>query len=69
VALASARQAELLTRVATELREAAAALPHAGAAVAVELGYSSLEALAELSGSTVREAVLDRLFARFCIGK
>ena len=47
----------------------AAALPHAGAAVAVELGYSSLEALAELSGSTVREAVLDRLFARFCIGK
>jgi tRNA U34 5-carboxymethylaminomethyl modifying GTPase MnmE/TrmE len=29
----------------------------------------SLEGLAELSGSTVREAVLDRLFARFCIGK
>lgn len=69
VVLTSARQAELLARVAAELREAAAALPHAGAAVAVELGYSSLEALAELSGSTVREAVLDRLFARFCIGK
>ncbi len=69
VVLTSARQAELLGRVAAELREASSTLPYAGAAVAVELGYSALEALAELSGSSVREAVLDRLFARFCIGK
>lgn len=69
VVLTSARQAELLSRVAADLREASGAVPTAGAAVAVELGYSALEALAELSGSSVREAVLDRLFARFCIGK
>ena len=69
VVLTSARQAELLDRVGRSLQEAANVLPHAGAAVAVELGYAALEALAELSGSTVREAVLDRLFARFCIGK
>ncbi len=67
--LTSARQAELLARVSAGLQESAEVLPHAGAAVAVELGYAALEALAELSGSTVREAVLDRLFARFCIGK
>jgi tRNA modification GTPase len=69
VVLTSARQAELLARVARELDEAAEALGSAGAVVAVELGYAALEGLAELSGSTVREAVLDRLFARFCIGK
>ncbi len=67
--LTSARQAELFTTVARQLDEAAAALGFAGAAVAVELGYAALESLAELSGSSVREGVLDRLFARFCIGK
>ena len=30
---------------------------------------AALERLAELSGEDVREAVLDRLFAKFCIGK
>ncbi|MSQ01504.1 MAG: GTP-binding protein [Myxococcales bacterium] len=67
--LVSARQAELFARVAAQLREAAGALSTAGAAVTVELVYASLESVAELDGSTVREGVLDRLFARFCIGK
>lgn len=69
VVLTSARQAELFARVAAQLGEAGDALGGAGAAVAVELGYAALESLAELSGSSVREGVLDRLFARFCIGK
>ena len=67
--LTSARQADLFRRVAERLDEGAETLAAAGPAVAVELLYAALEALAEVSGSTVREAVLDRLFARFCIGK
>ncbi len=67
--LVSARQAELFARVAEHLHEAAAALSTAGIAVAVELIYAALESVGELDGSTVREGVLDRLFARFCIGK
>ncbi len=36
--------------------------------VAVDL-YQALEALGEITGETVRENVLDRIFAEFCIGK
>ncbi|HPT83076.1 MAG TPA: tRNA uridine-5-carboxymethylaminomethyl(34) synthesis GTPase MnmE [Limnochordia bacterium] len=36
--------------------------------VAVDL-YHALEALGEITGETVRENVLDRIFAEFCIGK
>lgn len=41
----------------------------AGAAVIVEQAYGALRALDDLSGRDTREEVLDRLFARFCIGK
>jgi tRNA modification GTPase len=36
--------------------------------IAVDL-YSALEHLGEITGETVRENVLDRIFAQFCIGK
>ncbi len=36
--------------------------------IAVDL-YHALEALGEITGETVRENVLDRIFAEFCIGK
>ena len=36
--------------------------------IAVDL-YSALEYLGEITGETVRENVLDRIFAQFCIGK
>jgi len=36
--------------------------------IAVDL-YSSLEHLGEITGETVRENVLDRIFEQFCIGK
>lgn len=67
--LASARQRDLCRDAAARLEEAAAALPEAGPAVAVEQVYAAMEALGELTGAGVREAVLDRLFARFCVGK
>ena len=40
-----------------------------GPAIAAEEITQALERLAELSGEEVREAVLDRLFTKFCIGK
>ena len=36
--------------------------------IAVDL-YNALESLGEVTGETVRENVLDRIFAEFCIGK
>jgi tRNA modification GTPase len=36
--------------------------------IAVDL-YAALEHLGEITGETVRENVLDRIFAQFCIGK
>lgn len=68
--LLSARQHALSLRLARHLEEAAAALQlGAGPAVAASELTLALEALAELDGQDVREAVLDRVFARFCIGK
>lgn len=69
VVLTSARQAEAFARVAVHLDESAEALAEAGPAVAVERVYAALEALSDVDGAVVRESVLDRLFARFCIGK
>lgn len=70
LAVVSARQAALLREVATRSAEAAQALlGWAGPAIAAEEVYAALEQLAALAGEDVREAALDRLFARFCIGK
>lgn len=66
----SQRQHELLRAVAQHLEQAEAALVGlAGPAVAAEELTRALGRLGELSGQDVREEVLDRLFARFCIGK
>lgn len=66
----SQRQHELLRAIAAHAREAEAALlGEAGPAVAAEELTAALARLAELSGEDTREAVLDRVFARFCIGK
>lgn len=70
MAVLSQRQHDLLAKVAAEARGAAAALEgRAGVAVAAEHCTRALMQLDELGGTDVRESVLDRLFARFCIGK
>ncbi|MBL8614956.1 MAG: 50S ribosome-binding GTPase [Deltaproteobacteria bacterium] len=66
----SQRQHALLMGVAADLGEAADALSGwLGPAVAAEACTAALARLAELRGDDVREDVLDRLFARFCVGK
>ena len=66
----SARQRELLTTSGTALAAAAALLAAAQPMelVAVEL-RAAMDALAAVTGREVSEAMLDALFARFCIGK
>lgn len=69
-ALLSARQHARCLDVAAHLAGAAKALRGVlGPAVAAQEVVLGLECLAELDGRDVRDDVLDRLFARFCIGK
>ncbi len=66
----SQRQHDLLRAVAAHAREAQAALLGlAGPMVAAEELSRALGRLGELRGEDVRESVLDRVFAKFCIGK
>ena len=67
--IASVRQRDLLTQVAQLCAEACEALPAAGPAVAASVVIEALEALDSIRGVDTREAVLDELFTRFCIGK
>jgi tRNA modification GTPase len=69
VALVSERHADALRRAAEALARAGAA-SHASTleVVSGEVGLA-LEALGEVSGTTVSEALLDAIFQRFCIGK
>ena len=68
--LTSLRQQELFAAVSEHAQEAAMALGGMpGPAVAAQELALALDRLAELDGHDVREGVLDRLFARFCVGK
>lgn len=67
--LTTRRQAALLADVLGPLRRAVVALPEAGPAAAVEELYAAVGAIDVLTGRDTRESVLDRLFARFCVGK
>lgn len=69
IAIASTRQRDLLRCVARGARAATRSLEEAGPAAA---GDDLVEAIADLDGMAgfeAREAVLDAVFARFCIGK
>lgn len=68
--IASQRQRDLLLEIRRRTDAANEAfLGSAGCAVAAEELYEALERIDALTGRDTREAVLDRLFARFCIGK
>lgn len=68
--IASQRQRDLLLAVAESVNSCLEALSGAlGVAIAAEELYSALERLDALIGRDTREAVLDTLFSRFCIGK
>lgn len=68
--VASQRQRDAYARLGANASAASAALrEHGGPAVAVERVYEALASIDILVGRDTREAVLDRLFARFCIGK
>jgi tRNA modification GTPase len=69
VALVSERHADALRRASEALARASAA-SHAATleVVSGEVGLA-LEALGEVSGTSVSEALLDAIFQRFCIGK
>lgn len=68
--IASQRQRDLLLELhRRSLAAVDAFLGPPGCAVAAEELYAALERLDALTGRDTREAVLDRLFARFCIGK
>ena len=68
--IASQRQRDLLIGVASRVEEALDAhRGDAGLAVAAERLYAALEPLDAIVGRDSREAVLDALFSRFCIGK
>jgi tRNA modification GTPase len=69
VLLASKRQHDLFVQVAGHARASALALAEAGPAAAVERLYAAVECLDDVGGGDAREAVLDRLFSRFCVGK
>jgi tRNA modification GTPase len=67
--LASARQRDQLLAAARAVEEATEALPFAGPAAAAERVTAAVGELLAFSGTDAREAVLDAVFARFCIGK
>ena len=69
-ALATVRQRETLAQARDHARHAAAAL---AAGVPLDLvaidARAALVAVGEITGETASEAVLEAIFARFCIGK
>jgi tRNA modification GTPase len=69
-AVANRRHAEALecAHAALARARAAAAAGAPGEIVALELN-EALAALGEVTGETVREDVLERIFSRFCVGK
>ncbi len=67
--IASQRQRDLLIEVSDAIEASLRAVDLAGVAVAAQELYGALERLDALTGRDTREAVLDSLFSRFCIGK
>ncbi|HJN72866.1 MAG TPA: tRNA modification GTPase [Myxococcota bacterium] len=70
VVIASQRQRDRLLEVSEAVERCLAAMASdAGEAIAAQELYGALERLDALTGRDGREAVLEALFSRFCIGK
>jgi tRNA modification GTPase len=69
VALVSERHADALRRASEALARAEAASRASTLEVVSGEAGLALEALGEVSGTSVSEALLDAIFQRFCIGK
>jgi tRNA modification GTPase len=67
--VATLRQTELLTELESDLRSGSEALKTAPVEVALVDLRSALSRLSALLGVEVGDAVLDRIFATFCLGK
>ncbi|MSP54572.1 MAG: tRNA modification GTPase [Myxococcales bacterium] len=67
--VSSARQRDVLLAIADAASNAARALPPAGPAVAVTELMAAIRHADALTGQDSDEEVLNRLFARFCVGK
>jgi tRNA modification GTPase len=67
-ALGNLRHAEALERARAALARAARAAAEPGEIVALEL-REALAALGEVTGRTLGEDLLERIFSRFCVGK
>ena len=68
--LTNARQAEAVKRALGSLEAAQEALEQGYTADAVLTeAEAALEALAELTGRSVKQDITDRIFSRFCVGK
>lgn len=67
--VSSARQRDVLLAMSGAADKAAGALPQAGPAVAVTELMAAIRHADALAGRDSTEDVLDRLFARFCVGK
>jgi tRNA modification GTPase len=66
---ARARQVEALRRAATELQAAAAALDDDALDLAAEALRCGHDALGEVTGRIVPDALLGHIFSTFCVGK
>ena len=68
--LTSARQQAAIDQAAASIAHAQAAMEQAMTPDDVLVDVEqALQALAELTGRTMREDLINRIFARFCVGK
>ena len=68
--LTNARQAEAVKRALGSLEAAQEALEQGFTADAVLTeAEAALDALAEMTGRSVKQDITDRIFSRFCVGK
>jgi tRNA modification GTPase len=68
--LTNARQAEAVRRACESMEAALCAMEEGNTPdIVLTETETAMQALGELTGSSVREDITDRIFSRFCVGK